>query len=299
MFKRTTLFQAALLGVALCSVPKALAVPAFGNQYTPVAPVSAGQAQVVYYRAATMGAQNGAAHVYVDREFHTGLLPGGFTAFCVAPGGHTLGAYLNDAPQYTGKNTDVYTALLEGGKTYFLKASEGVSSAPQAIKREDAEREMAGSRQQIQAMSRASGVQACNYQAAPPAAAPFKDYALSGDVLFKFGKSGYSDISVQGRQAIRDLISQLKTEHTALEHVEVIGHTDPFGSVSSNQALGLKRAQTVRRLLIDGGLQASTIEASSVGSSEPVSGSCSGSRAEQIACYAQDRRVVVRIDVRR
>lgn len=293
MFKPTILFQVALLGVALCTAPKALAVQAFGNQYTPVAPVSAGQAQVVYYRPATMGAQSGAAHVYVDREFHTGLLPGGYTAFCVTPGLHTLGAYLNDAPQYKGKNTDVYSASLEGGMTYFLKAGEGLNSAPQAVKRADAERELAGSRQQTQALSRASSVQAC----AP--GAPFKDYALSGDVLFNFGKSGYGDISAQGRQAIRELISQLKTEHAVLEHIEVIGHTDPFGTQASNQALGLKRAQTVRRLLIEGGLPAENIEASSKGSSESVSGDCSGSRAEQIACYAPDRRVVVRVDVRR
>lgn len=298
MFKSTTLFQIALLGLTFSGAPNVMAVEAFGNQYTPVAPVSAAQAQVVYYRAATMGAQSGAAHVYVDREFHTGLLPGGYTAFCVAAGSHTLGAYLHDAPQYKGKNINVYAANLEGGKTYFLKAGEGANGAPQAVKRVDAERELAGSRQQIQALSRASSVQACDYQPAP-VAAPYKDYALSGDVLFSFGKSGYADISTQGRQAIRDLISQLKSENASLEYIEVIGHTDPIGSPSANQALGLKRAQTVRHLLIDGGLQASAIKASSAGSSEPASGGCSGSRAEQVACYAQDRRVVVRVEVRR
>lgn len=294
MFKRTILFQVALLGLAFCGTSKAVAVQPFGNQYTPVAPVSAAQAQVVYYRAATMGAQNGAAHVYVDREFHTGLLPGGFTAFCVAPGSHTLGAYLNDAPEYKGKSTGVYSANLEGGMTYFLKAGEGATRAPQAVRRVDAERELAGTRKQVQALSRASTVQACDYQAMPAATASFKDYALSSDVLFNFGKSGYADISPQGRQAIRDLISQLKSEHAALEHITVIGHTDPIGSAASNQALGLKRAQTVKRLIIDGGLSAMSIDASSRGANEPVSDGCNGSRAEQIVCYAQDRRVVVR-----
>lgn len=296
MFKTTPLIQTALLSLTLFSAPHLLAAESFGTQYTPVATVPANQAQVVYYRAATMGAQPGAAHVYVDREFHAGLLPGGYTAFCVAPGPHTLGAYLNDAPQYKGKRTEVYSANLESGMTYFLKASEGPNGAPQVVKRVDAERELAGMRQQVQALSRASSVQACDYQAAP-AAMPYKDYALSGDVLFRFGKSGYADISSQGREAIRELIAQLKREHPALERIEVIGHTDPIGAPAANHALGLKRAQTVRRLLIDGGLPASSIKASSAGSSEPVSSGCNGSTAEQIACYAQDRRVVVRVDV--
>lgn len=296
MLKINTLFYGALIGLALTSAPPAVAVQAFGNQYTPVAPVSAGQAQVVYYRSTTMGAQSGAAHVYVDREFHTGLLPGGYTTFCVAPGSHTLGAYLNDSPAYRGKSTDVYSAELEGGMTYFLKAGEGASGAPQAIKRADAEKELVGSRKQIQALSRASSVQACDTVAETP---PFKEYSLSSHVLFAFGKSGYADISAEGHQAIRDLISQLKSDQTPLQHVEVIGHTDAIGSASSNQMLGMKRAKTVRRLLIDGGLPATSIGASSAGSREPVTSGCDGSRSEKIACYAPDRRVVVRVDMHR
>ncbi|MFJ2713266.1 OmpA family protein [Pseudomonas sp. NPDC087346] len=76
----------------------------------------------------------------------------------------------------------------------------------------------------------------------------------------------------------------MKSDNTPLQHIEVIGHTDAIGSDSSNQALGLKRAQTVRRLLIEGGLPAAS--ARSVGSREPVSGDCDG----------RDRRVVVRVD---
>ncbi|WP_438866560.1 OmpA family protein [Pseudomonas sp. L1(2025)] len=300
MFKHTTIFHAALLSVALCSAPLAMAEEAspkaFGNQYSPVAPVSGGQAQVVYYRLPAANAQASGAHVYVDREFQASLLPGGYTAFCVTPGQHTLGAYLNDAPKYAGKNTDVYSAQLNGGMTYFLKVGEGGNAAPQAVSRSQAESELAATRQQVHALSRASHVVACDYQPMP-AAATFKDYSLSGDVLFAFGKSGYADISTPGRKAISELIDQLRTEHANLEQIAVIGHTDPIGKADANHALGLKRAQTVRRLLLDGGLSASTIHVSSAGSREPVSGQCEGTRAEQVACYAADRRVVVRVDL--
>lgn len=298
MFKRKTIFSTALLGLVLSASPTVSAVAHKPDIYTPVSDVSAHQAQVVFYRAANMGAQPGAAHVYVDREFHNGLMPGGYTAFCVSPGQHTVGAYLNDAPRYEGKNNTLFSANMEGGSTYFLRATEGGDGAPQAVTRAVAESELAGSRRQVHVLSRASSVLACDYQGSTPVAAPLKEYTLSGDVLFKFGKSGYNDISSSGRQAILDLISQLRNENVNLSHIEVVGHTDPIGSASSNQALGLKRAQTVRRLLIDGGLPSTSVGASSAGANEPLSSGCEGSRAEQIACYAQDRRVVVRVDTR-
>ncbi|MGF6401543.1 OOP family OmpA-OmpF porin [Pseudomonas frederiksbergensis] len=307
MFKRITFLNIAVLSAALASAqfataeefkPGSVSSKVFGAQYSPVAPVADRQVQVVYYRASGMGTQQGAAHVYVDREFHAGLLPGGYTAFCVAPGNHSLGAYVKDAPQYKGKSTDVFSANLDGGKTYFLRVNEDGYGAPQAITRADAERELSGMRMQVQALSRASTVQACGYL--PMVAQPqYKDYALAGDVLFAFGKSGYQDITFQGREAIRQLVTQLKQENANLDRVEVVGHTDPIGSQASNHLLGLKRAQTVRRMLLEGGLPASAVSASSAGSDQPVTNGCYGSRSEQIACYAEDRRVVVRVDTQR
>ena len=309
MFNRNQVLKAALFSIALYNIPAALAdaaiqarpIQAFGDIYRQVPPVSVTQAQVVYYRLQNANALPGAAHVYVDHEFHAALLPGGFTAFCVAAGVYSLGAYLNDAPGYSGKKSDAYTATLTGGKTYFLRATEDTTGKPQSVTRADAERDLASSRQQVQAVSRASTVQPCDYQPMPqaaPTAKPYKDYTLSGDVLFMFGKSGYGDISSAGHKAINALISQLQNEHASLKQIEVIGHTDAIGSPSSNQALGLKRAQTVRRLLIDAGLPASSIRANSSGANEPVSDQCKGNRAELIACYAPDRRVVVRVDIR-
>ena len=151
MFKHTTLFHAALLSAVLYNMPAAMAQDAspkaLGSAYTPVAAVSADQAQVVYYRLPVANAQAGAANVYVDREFQSALLPGGYTAFCVTPSQHSLGAYLNDAPNYNGKNTDVYSAQLSGGMTYFLRVGEGANTAPQAVARAQAESELGATRQ--------------------------------------------------------------------------------------------------------------------------------------------------------
>lgn len=170
MFKRNNTTAVAFCGALFfCGLPLALqAAPearTFGAAYQPVAPVANDQAQVVYYRAAQAGkADKGAAHVYVDRQFHTGLLPGGYTAFCVKPGAHTLGAYLNDAPLYKGKTSDAYRAEFQGGKTYFLRVNGASIGALQVVARAEAERELATTRAQVHALSRATAVEACRYQ---------------------------------------------------------------------------------------------------------------------------------------
>lgn len=294
MFKRKAMFSFLLPAVALGTSWAALASPAKAD-YTPVSDAVASQSQVIYYRADGAGTGTGAAHVYVDSEFHNSLMPGNFTRFCVAPGQHSVGAWLNDSPAYRGKNSTLYPANFEGGKTYFLRISDGESGAPKQVTRVQAEQELASSHLATRVLSRASAVQDCRNVTAPAA---FKAYSLSSDVLFGFGKSGYQDISEAGRSALQALLRELNQKHDNLTDVEVVGHTDPIGSAPANDTLGLKRAQTVRRLLIDGGLPAGAIRARSAGANEPVAGYCEGSRAEQIACYSKDRRVEVRVHTR-
>lgn len=138
---------------------QAVAEKTFGRAYQPVPVAAADQARVVYYRTDSAGLANGSALLYVDRQFHTALLPGAYSAFCLTPGVHSLGAYLNDAPLYSGKHSEVFQANLQGGKTYFLRVSE--HNIPQPVARVTAERELAGSSEQIHMLSRAATVISC------------------------------------------------------------------------------------------------------------------------------------------
>lgn len=287
-FFKTSLFAALFTSSAFMIHP-ALAAENFGKAYQPVAPVGQTQTQVVYYRDASNTA-GGAAHIYVDNEFHDALLPGGFTTFCMAPGKHNLGAYQNDAPQYRGKEQG-YNVEMSGGQTYFVRVSSRMNSAPETRTREQAEKELAGLREQNHVLSRASSVEACK-NIAPQ----YKDYTLSGDVLFRFGQSSAKGVSAQGHQAVKDLVASIKRENVELKQIQVIGHTDAIGSDRSNYALGLKRAQTVRTMLAENGLPARLMSAASVGSSEPVVNDCAASdKKTLIACNAPNRRVVVRV----
>jgi outer membrane protein OmpA-like peptidoglycan-associated protein len=52
--------------------------------------------------------------------------------------------------------------------------------------------------------------------------------------------------------------------------VAIVGHTDTLGDAAANVALGLKRASSVQRLLVDAGLDASIVDVTSHGESDPV-----------------------------
>lgn len=156
--RNTTL--AMLLGMLL--IPMAFAktqAPAglqvFGESYQAVPAAAADQAQVVYYRSGEHAKTSG-ANVYIDGHFHTSLLPGGFTTFCLPPGGHMLGAYQHDAPLYRGKREELYRVQLEAGKTYFVKVADDGTGSPVSVDRVEAEKGLQHARKQIHAISRAA-----------------------------------------------------------------------------------------------------------------------------------------------
>lgn len=287
LFKTSLL--AVIVGAGFMSGMTFSAPPAttYGQAYQPGMGVGKQQAQVIYYRAGDVTGE-AAAHVYVDGELQNALLANSFTRFCVAPGDHTLGAYQNDAPDYKGKATAPHL-MLSAGKTYFMKVSGAADGRPEQVTQAQAELALKSLHQQVHILSRAKAVQSCQLQP------EYKEYVLSGDVLFKFGKSMRRDMTPAGRQAVAKLIANLHEDRVSLDSIEVIGHTDPIGKESTNYTLGAHRASTVREMLIDGGLPAANITATSAGSSQPLVASCSGSRQQQIACYAADRRVVVRV----
>lgn len=270
----------------------AIQTTAFSELYTPVAPISSNQSQLVYFRSGKPVEGGGAANLYVDQEFHTALLPGGFSAFCLAPGNHSLLTFLNDAPGYKGKQSQ-HPFALKGGETVFMRVNPDGNGVPQIVPRAAAERELLTNRRQTHVVSRASAIVACAYE---PTLAQ-RTYTLKSDVLFAFGKSGYADLTTEGRGAIGQIVAQLRAENIEAKLIEVIGHTDVIGSQATNELLGMRRAETVRRVLINSGIPAHHILASSAGSREPVSMDCVGTQVQKIACYAPDRRVELHIDV--
>ena len=138
--------------------------------------------------------------------------------------------------------------------------------------------------------------------APPPAPAPepapapvtvTKEFNLSSDVLFDFGKSS---LKPEGVTALDGLYDQIKTETPKDGTALVVGYTDRIGSDASNQVLSEQRAKTVADYLVGKGIPADKVSTQGRGEAEPVTGTqCDAIKAkkELIACLAPDRRVSI------
>ena len=132
---------------------------------------------------------------------------------------------------------------------------------------------------------------------AAPAPAPVV-HTLSADALFAFDRSGVRDILPQGRTKVAELAASLRGDDQV--RITVVGHADRLGNASYNQGLSERRAATVRELLIQDGIPASSITASGRGSSQPVTSCDAGlGRDALIECLRPDRRVEIEVSAQR
>jgi outer membrane protein OmpA-like peptidoglycan-associated protein len=84
-------------------------------------------------------------------------------------------------------------------------------------------------------------------------------------LFFRFESDALTE---QSQALIPEILAAVKKH--AVQDVVVIGHTDTMGTQQANYGLGLKRAMMVRNLLVDAGLNSSTIDVTSVGELDPL-----------------------------
>jgi outer membrane protein OmpA-like peptidoglycan-associated protein len=128
------------------------------------------------------------------------------------------------------------------------------------------------------------------------AAAPVKRTKLGTDGMFRFGGGKLQDLQPQGRKRVEALAAEIQRDVKSIQSITVTGHADRIGSPAANNALSQQRANTVRDLLVRGGLDGSVILASGAGQSQPVV-ACEGTRKtpELVNCLQPNRRVEVEV----
>lgn len=99
--------------------------------------------------------------------------------------------------------------------------------------------------------------------------------------------TGTTELTSQSRQSLNDVRSKIKGFPAA--QVTVIGHTDRVGTVESNDALSLKRAATIRDLLVQIGIPRNAIEIVGRGERELVVQTADGVAEER------NRRVEIKL----
>lgn len=131
---------------------------------------------------------------------------------------------------------------------------------------------------------------------APAAAMPTKSVKLGTDGLFRFGGGKLEDLQPEGRQRIQALLAEIQRDVKSIQSIAVTGHADRLGSPAANSALSLQRAETVRALLVSGGLDGTAIRAAGAGQNQPVV-ACEGTRKtpELVGCLQPNRRVEVEV----
>jgi len=80
---------------------------------------------------------------------------------------------------------------------------------------------------------------------------------------FRFDSEELTD---EGQKLVQDVLQAVKNQ--PVPDVVVVGHTDTTGTPQSNAELGLRRANTVRNLLVEAGLSPSAIDVRSHGEAE-------------------------------
>jgi len=290
MNKKFNFTMASILMLISVASTSSHAANRLGSVWENVAPAAEDQVRIVYYRLTDSDIKH-AANIYVDGEFQTALTVGGFNTFCLSPGEHSLGSYANDAPSFKGKSEQPWRDNLAAGRTYYIQASLDGSGRPLVKAEAEALQQLRGLRQQSGLLSRASSIEVCR----TGSNSQYDSYELSSDLLFSFNGSQENQITGEGKHVIKQFIQMLKKRGESERRIIVSGFTDPIGNEQNNLALGQRRADTVKSLLIKHGLTEKNIIAQSIGESQ-VQQQCTGSLIQQKACYAPERRVVISVE---
>ena len=124
--------------------------------------------------------------------------------------------------------------------------------------------------------------------AVPPPAPVYEKMTVSAEALFDHDKSV---LKPEGKAALHELDEAIKAKGARVVDIDVIGHTDSDGTEEYNQALSERRAQAVRDYMVSEGVDASIIDVSGQGESNPVASNATKEGR------AENRRVDIHVGV--
>ncbi|MBA0038760.1 DUF2846 domain-containing protein [Pantoea sp. BIGb0393] len=222
----------------------------FGEAYRKHQPVTQALSQVVFYRQNALVTASGGANIYINGKMHTSLLPGGYTSFCVQPGTHHLGVRLGRFLPATGEDKSQFVTTMKPGRTYFLRVDEHtlMHEPPKSVKSALGEDELKQTRRQAHLLSRATSALPCAFDYA--LTQPRVDYLLPSQSLFLSDTT----LSQQGREAIADLVVQIRQDHAWINQLQV-NMVDPGSTRPAQQ----QREAQFRQALIDAAISPDSI----------------------------------------
>lgn len=130
-------------------------------------------------------------------------------------------------------------------------------------------------------------------KAAPPVVkheAPSSPVTFNANMLFGFNSAVLSAAGVNELSNFADKIAQTNLNEKS---IIIVGHSDRLGGNAYNQQLSLKRAESVRDLLVSKGISRQIIQVEGAGSYQPLV-VCPGKKSPKVVeCLAPNRRIVI------
>lgn len=120
---------------------------------------------------------------------------------------------------------------------------------------------------------------------------------IKTDGLFDFDRYQITNFSTTGYIGLKTFVAAVNKNPNVVTGISITGHTDRMGSDQYNYTLGLRRANTIKEVLVKEGIRVdpSKISVSSAGESQPVTKCGNLPRQKLIDCLAEDRRIELRI----
>ena len=253
--------------------------------------VNSGWAGVMFYRS---GGGGGAANVYVNGEYLASLLPGGYRYAELCPYNQRLAA------AYTGRdraygikaNAGEFYDLPQGHVSYFRVVDTGGGPTLQAVDRGTASAEISQLREQTHTLPRLEQNRNCSPELV-------QQYNVDVSALFKFNRSDYASILPDGKRQLKEIAAAAAQYRDATSVIYIDGYADPEGKPGYNQRLSQRRAQTVKRVMVENGFPASILKARGHGENDPVVTGCRNRNPRNSAarneCNQPNRRVEIKL----
>lgn len=289
----------ALLAALLAAGSHAQQIPQLAEQWqTFGAPVptnesvGSGWAGAMFYRPA--GAGGPAANIYVNGEYLTSLLPGGYRYAELCPYNQRLAsAYTAQDPAYNIKaDAGDFYDLPKGYVSFFRVVDGGMGPTLQAVNRATAGQELGLLREQVHTLPRLEQNRNC----APELV---QQYNVDVAALFKFDRYDYASMLPEGKQRLKEIAADSYQYRDATSVIYIDGYTDPEGKTAYNQRLSQRRAQTVKRVLIENGFNAASLKARGHGEADLVVSDCRTryprDAKARAACDQPNRRVEIKL----
>jgi len=122
----------------------------------------------------------------------------------------------------------------------------------------------------------------------PPPVVMYEKTTMSTSALFDFDSDVLKE---EGKVALQALGDDIKAKSGKVVDIDIIGHTDSTGPEDYNQGLSERRAQAVADYIIAEGIDASIIDVSGEGESNPIASN------DTREGRAENRRVDVNVGV--